>query len=84
MSKKVYAAIELADQEVRLVVMEIFESRSNVLRVERVACSGIQNGKILDESMVVTAVREATKSAQAALGYRIERVILIIPSINVK
>ncbi len=84
MSKKVYAAIELADQEVRLVVMEIFESRSNVLRVERVACSGMQNGKILDESMVVTAVREATKSAQAALGYRIERVILIIPSINVK
>lgn len=84
MSKKVYAAIELADQEVRLIVMEIFESRSNVLRVERVACSGIQNGKILDEASVVTAIREATKSAQAALGYRIERVILIIPSINVK
>ncbi len=35
MSKKVYAAIELADQEVRLVVMEIFESRSNILRVDR-------------------------------------------------
>ncbi len=84
MSKKVYAAIELADQEVRLIVMEIFEGRSNILRVEQAACSGIQNGKVLDEAAVVTAVREATKSAQAALGYRIERVILIIPSVNVK
>lgn len=84
MSKKVYAAIELADQEVRLVVMEIFESRSNILRVERVACSGIQGNSIVDESSVVTAIREATKSAQAALGYRIERVILLIPAVNVK
>lgn len=84
MSKKVYAAIELADQEVRLVVMEIFESRSNVLRVERISCSGILGSKIVDEAAVVTAIREATKSAQAALGYRIERVILVIPAVDVK
>lgn len=64
--------------------MEIFESRSNILRVERVACSGIQGNSIVDEASVVTAIREATKSAQAALGYRIERVILLIPAVNVK
>ena len=35
--KRVYASIEIADQEIRLVVLEIFESRYNVLRVESVA-----------------------------------------------
>ena len=30
--KRVYAAIEIADQEIRLIVLEIFEARYNVLR----------------------------------------------------
>ena len=82
--KRVYATLEIADQEVRLVVLEIFEARYNVLRTEIVACSGVQGNKIVNEANVVTAIREATKRAQAALGYRIERVLLMIPSVNVK
>ena len=37
--KKVYATLEIADQEIRLIVLEIFEGRNNVLRVERVHLS---------------------------------------------
>ena len=79
-----YATIEIADQEIRLVVLEIFEARYNVLRTEVVACAGVQGNTIVNEASVVTAIREATKRAQAALGYRIERVLLTIPSVNVK
>lgn len=82
--KKVYASIEIADQEVRLVVLEIFEARYNVLRVERVACEGVHNQAITHEASVVTAIRSAITNAQAALGFRIERVLLAIPSINVQ
>lgn len=81
--KRVYASIEIADQEIRLVVLEIFESRYNVLRVESVACSGVQNQAIVNEANVVSAIRTAVTNAQAALGYRIERVLLAIPSVNV-
>ena len=82
--KKVYATLEIADQEIRLIVLEIFEGRNNVLRVERVHCSGVQNQKIIDEAAVVKAIQEACKNAQSALGFRIERVLLAIPSINVQ
>ena len=82
--KRVYANLEIADQEVRLVVLEVFESRYNVLRKEIVACPGVIGSKIIDEAAVVTAIREATRRAQVALGYRIERVLLLIPSVNVK
>lgn len=82
--KRVYASVEIADQEVRLVVLEIFESRYNVLRVERVHCDGVKNQTIVNEANVVTAIRTAVASAQAALGYRIERVLLAIPSVNVQ
>lgn len=82
--KKVYASCEIADQEIRLVILEIFEGRFNVLRVERVACTGVKNQKIEDEANVVQAIRKACTDASAALGYRIERVILNVPSIDVR
>lgn len=81
--KRVYASIEIADQEVRLVVLEIFEGRYNILRVECVPCSGVQNQTIINEANVVSSIRTAVTNAQAALGYRIERVLLAIPSVHV-
>lgn len=82
--KSVYASIEIADREVRLAVVEIFNNRSNVLRVERCAHSGISNGKITDEKEVTNAVKQALSQAENALGYRIERVLLAVPSRGVK
>ena len=67
---KVYASCEIADQEVRLVILEIFEGRMNVLRVERVSCDGVRNQKIVNESLVVQAIRQACTNASTALGYR--------------
>ena len=51
--KKVYATLEIADQEIRLIVLEIFEGRNNVLRVERVHCSGVQNQKIINYTVTL-------------------------------
>ncbi|MCF0106679.1 MAG: hypothetical protein HUJ53_07955 [Holdemanella sp.] len=82
--KKVYASLEIADQEIRLVVLEIFDGRYNVLRTESVECQGVVKQKIVDEANVVTSIRQAVTNAQAALGYRIERVLLAIPSVNVQ
>lgn len=82
--KSVYAAIEIADREVRLVVLEIFSARNNILRVERVSHNGIRNGQIADEGQVAAAVEQAVSQAQNALGYRIERVLLTIPARNVQ
>lgn len=82
--KSVYAAIEIADREVRLVVLEIFGARNNILRVERVPHQGIKNGQIADEAQVAQAVEQAVVQAQNALGYRIERVLLTIPARNVQ
>ena len=38
--KEIYAALEIADHEVRLVVGEMVDSRLNILRVERAAGGG--------------------------------------------
>ena len=81
--KEIYAALEIADHEVRLVIGELFEARLNSRRVERVAMSGVTNKEITDEKAVVSAIHKAVANATIALGYRIERVLLAIPSLEV-
>ncbi|MCI9292568.1 MAG: cell division protein FtsA [Erysipelotrichaceae bacterium] len=81
--KQIFAALEIADHEVRLVVGEFHETRFNILRVERVRTSGVVNKTIVDEQNIISAIMKATKKASDTLGYRIERILLAIPSVDV-
>lgn len=82
--KQIYAALEIADHEVRFIVGEFFETRFNILRVERIKTDGVRNKEIVDEQNVTAAIMKAVSNASATLGYRIERILLAIPSVNVK
>ncbi len=57
--KQIFAALEIADHEVRLVVGEFHETRFNILRVERVKTTGIINKVVVDEQNIVNAVMKA-------------------------
>ena len=82
--KQIHASVQIADHEIRLVVGEFHENHLNILRVERVKHSGVQNQKIIHESSVVSALSKAVKNASDVLGYTIERVLLVVPSIQMK
>ncbi|MEG0329792.1 MAG: cell division protein FtsA [Longicatena sp.] len=81
--KKIYASLEIADHEIRLVVGEFCESRFNILRVEKTAIQGIENKKIIDEQNVVNGIMKILKKSNDALEFHIERVLLAIPSVQV-
>ncbi len=83
LEKQIYAALEIADHEIRLVLGEFFNTRFNVLKVERVVCSGIENLEIRNKELVIGAIRRTLANASTRLGARIERVLLSIPSKNV-
>ena len=83
-SKQIYAALEIADHEVRLVVGEFHESHFNVLRVERTRHNGIENLQIVNEAQVISALTKAVENASNILGYKIERVLLAVPCVSVK
>ena len=82
--KEIYAAVEIADHEIRLVVGEFFDTRFNILRVERTPVKGVEDKKITNEQAVVNGIRKIVKLANDALGFTIERVMLAIPSVSVE
>ena len=78
--QQIYAALELADHEVRLLIGEFHNTRLNILKVEKVKCSGIDGVMIVDQDAVVTALKSAINNASTNLGARVQRVLLLLPS----
>lgn len=84
MDKQIFAALEIADGEIRLVVGEFFNTRFNVIKVERVLTSGVEGVEIVNKDAVISSIRKAVDNASKLIGAKIERVLLCIPSVGMK
>lgn len=78
----VQVGLEIADHEIRLVVGQFFNTRLNIMKVERVLSSGIHNAQIIDQMAVIQKLTTAVKHVEENLGLSIERVILSLPSVG--
>lgn len=66
-----------------MIVGEFYETRFNILRVEKNEITGISHKIIVDEQAVVNGIMKTVKKAEEALGFRVERVIMALPSVHV-
>ncbi len=78
--KQIFAAVEAADHEVRLVVGEFFNTRFNIIKVERIPMEGLSYDRILNQEAVTQAIRNAAADASKMIGAAVEKVILAVPS----
>lgn len=81
-NKEILASLEIADHEIRLIVGEFHNNKLNVLKVEQVEINGITDFEIRDEYQVVEAIKKAINNASKLLGVTIEKVLLLIPSVD--
>lgn len=84
MEKQLLAAVEVADHEIRLIVAEFFNTRLQILKTERVECSGFDGTKITNEQEVVHSLKRAVENASKNIGASIQQVLLLIPSVDFK
>ena len=84
MAKEIYGALEIADREIRLIIGEYFNTRFNIIRVERENCRGISDFVINNKDAVKETVKSLVDKAAKVIGADIERLILLLPSVNFK
>ncbi|MGM9941138.1 MAG: cell division protein FtsA [Bulleidia sp.] len=82
--KQIFAALEVADHEVRLIVGEFFNTRFNVIKVERIPCNGLSYNKVTDADAISKAIRTAADNVSKMVGASIKKVILAMPSYRMK
>ena len=83
MDKQIFAAIEVSDHEIRLIIGEFFNTRFNVIKTSRIPAFGLTYDQVTDENEIIRAIRKAVDNANKTIGARIERVLLCIPSYKV-
>lgn len=83
-NKQIFATVEVADHEVRLVVGEFFNTRFNIIKVEKVPCFGLSINEIVDSTEVTQAIRTAAENAKKMIGADIKKVIVAMPSYRFK
>jgi cell division protein FtsA len=84
MEKQLLAAVEIADHEIRLVVAEIYNTRLQIIKTERVECSGYNGKEITNEKDIVNSLKRAVENASKNIGASIQQVLLLIPSVDSK
>lgn len=82
--KQFFASLEIAEDEIRLLVAEYHMSRFNILRSDVQKCAGIKNQRIEKPQAVSASIIKIIRNAEDALGMKIKSVILVIPSVDVK
>lgn len=80
MEKRIFAALELANHEVRLIVGQFDNGRLNILKVERVSHQGIKDFKIVNSSSVREAILKSIANASKNIGSQITSVLMLLPS----
>lgn len=82
--KQIYVSLELAENDLRILVAEYFNTRFNVLRVDRKTSKGICDFRIIDKDLLIRDIRELVSNCSEKLGAKIEQCILVLPAYNFK
>lgn len=82
--KQVYAALELCESEIRILVGEYFNTRFNIIRADKYPTNTISDFKVSNKEKLVEDIRKALAQTSAKIGSDIEEVLLVLPAYNFK
>ena len=78
--RHIYASIDIGSDNIKVVVCELYKGRYNLLAASSVKSRGIKRGLITNVSEASSCIDEAFKEVEAMLGFKITKVIAIVPS----
>ncbi len=80
MVKKIYTSIDIGSDTIKVVVLELYRNRLNLLAASSVKSSGVKRGLITNGVAALTALKSAISDVEAILGIKIKKVLASIPS----
>jgi len=83
--KEIYAALQICEEEVIVLVGEYHNHRFNVIKLEREACFCLDSEfRIINKNLLIKAIKAACDRCAKLIGSEIEKFILMLPPINFK
>ena len=84
MSRKIYTSIDIGSDTIKFVVAELIKDKLHVLTSNCVKSKGIRKGLIFDSNLATNAIKDGIRDMKEDLGVNINKVIVNIPSNDIK
>lgn len=80
--RHIYTGIDIGTDSIKLVTLEKYREKLNVLASVTVKSQGLKKGLITDATLCSNAIKKGIKELESKLGTKIDKVVAIIPSNN--
>ena len=77
--RKIFSAIDIGSNSIKIVVCELFNDKLNVLASTNYPSIGISEGVVVDENMVKETLIKAIHEIDTSLGLKIDKAIINVP-----
>ena len=82
--RNIYTSIDIGTDTIKVVVCELFNNKINLLASSSNKSKGIKNGVITDVDEASISLKGAIEEVETKLGFKITKVLTIIPSMDTK
>jgi cell division protein FtsA len=84
MKRNIYASVEFGTHTLKLLVSEFVDGKQNILFIDELQSSGIEDGLVYDKSKVINECQQLIKKAEHYLDATIKSVVIMLPSVNLR
>ncbi len=82
--KKIYTAIDIGSDSIKMVTAEMIGTKAHVLASSSVRSVGVKNGWITDPNMAANSIKLALKEMESMLGTKVEQAIVNVPTEDIE
>lgn len=82
--KQIYASLEICENELKIVIAEYFNTRFNVIKVEKCFTDSISDFKVIDRDILKKDIINLVNDCSNMIGAKIEQLIIVLPAYNFK
>lgn len=80
--RKIFTALDIGSNTIKVVVGEFIGTKLNILSAVKVTSRGYVNNYILDKEALISRIKEAISKTEEELNIKIRKVILNVPTYN--
>jgi len=77
--KRIFTSLDIGSDTIKVVVMEYYHGKYNVLATSIVKSEGVKKGHIKDPIKASNCIKEALEKASSMLGVKIDKVLVNVP-----
>lgn len=78
--RNIYSSIDIGTDTIKLVTLEAFHDKYNVLAATTIESAGVRQGLIYDANLISGVIKKLLKIHESKLGTKVDKVLAIVPS----